>query len=199
MRGNPPIGRETGRLFPASVQDDPSRMPRPRRARPRRGSPLSPCGRLRSRNQPRHRLVVRALQRRQPGPPAHRGGSMSRRTSSQLRTVAVLATATVTGLALAAPGIAAPAPASPGAAAAPADSFDSVDTYTGLKFVVPAGSKDLGQPQTCTIDADLYKPHSASPSARVPAILTTNGFGGSKADQAGLGEAFAQRGYAVLS
>jgi hypothetical protein len=33
----------------------------------------------------------------------------------------------------------------------------------------------------------------------VPAILTTNGFGGSKADQAGLGRAFAQRGYAVLS
>ena len=33
----------------------------------------------------------------------------------------------------------------------------------------------------------------------MPAILTTNGFGGSKADQAGLGEAFAKRGYAVLS
>ena len=33
----------------------------------------------------------------------------------------------------------------------------------------------------------------------MPAILTTNGFGGSKADQAGLGAAFAKRGYAVLS
>ena len=33
----------------------------------------------------------------------------------------------------------------------------------------------------------------------MPAILTTNGFGGSKADQAGIGRAFAQRGYAVLS
>ncbi|KRE57297.1 hypothetical protein ASG70_00685 [Phycicoccus sp. Soil748] len=74
-----------------------------------------------------------------------------------------------------------------------------VDTYTGLHFTVPAGNDDLGRPQTCTIDADLYKPHSAGPAARVPAILTTNGFGGSKADQAGLGMAFAGRGYAVLS
>ena len=68
-----------------------------------------------------------------------------------------------------------------------------------MTFTVPAGKNDLGQPQTCTIDADLYKPHSASRAARVPAILTTNGFGGSKADQAGLGAAFAKRGYAVLS
>ena len=77
--------------------------------------------------------------------------------------------------------------------------LDTVDTYTGLTFTVPAGNNDLGQPQTCTIDADLYRPHSAGPDRRVPAILTTNGFGGSKADQAGIGRAFAQRGYAVLS
>ena len=77
--------------------------------------------------------------------------------------------------------------------------LDTVDTYTGLTFTVPAGNNDLGQPQTCTIDADLYRPHSAGPDRRVPAILTTNGFGGSKADQAGIGRAFAQRGYTVLS
>lgn len=76
---------------------------------------------------------------------------------------------------------------------------DTVDVYTGLHFTVPAGNDDLGQPQTCPIDADLYRPHSSGPAARVPAILTTNGFGGSKADQAGLGRAFAERGYAVLS
>jgi hypothetical protein len=74
-----------------------------------------------------------------------------------------------------------------------------VDTYTGLSFTVPAGLDDQGRPQTCVIDADLYKPHDASPANPVPTILTTNGFGGSKADQAGLGRAFAQRGYAVLS
>ena len=33
----------------------------------------------------------------------------------------------------------------------------------------------------------------------MPAILATNGFGGSKDDQAGIGTAFAGRDYAVLS
>ncbi|HEY5182604.1 MAG TPA: CocE/NonD family hydrolase, partial [Dermatophilaceae bacterium] len=75
----------------------------------------------------------------------------------------------------------------------------AVDTYTGLSFTVPAGLDDQGRPQTCVIDADLYKPHTASTANRVPTILTTNGFGGSKGDQSGLGRAFAQRGYAVLS
>ena len=37
------------------------------------------------------------------------------------------------------------------------------------------------------------------PTNRVPAILTTNGFGGSKDDQAGIGKAFASLGYVVLS
>jgi predicted acyl esterase len=91
------------------------------------------------------------------------------------------------------------APAAGGPTTARATTLQPVDTYTGLRFVVPAGNDDLGRPQTCTIDADLYKPHGAGPAARVPAILTTNGFGGSKADQAGLGRAFAARGYAVLS
>jgi ABC-2 type transport system ATP-binding protein len=120
---------------------------------------------------------------------------MSRRTSFHTRSVAVLAGATLPGIALGGHASAAPAPVVVPTAVA----LDSVDTYTGVRFTVPAGKNDLGQPQTCTIDADLYKPHGASPSARVPAILTSNGFGGSKADQAGLGEAFAKRGYAVLS
>jgi len=75
----------------------------------------------------------------------------------------------------------------------------AVDTYTDLAFAVPAGLDDRGRAQSCHIEADLFKPHGASASNRVPTILTTNGFGGSKADQAGLGRAFAQRGYAVLS
>src|SRR5699024_12082982 len=53
--------------------------------------------------------------------------------------------------------------------------------------------------QTCYIVGYLYSPHGSSPSRPVPAILTTNGFGGSKDDQAGIGEEFAKRGYAVLS
>ncbi len=72
----------------------------------------------------------------------------------------------------------------------------AVVTVPGLTFDVATGP---GGGTRCTVDADLYLPASASSSARVPAILTTNGFGGSKADQAGLGRAFAARGYAVLS
>lgn len=135
---------------------------------------------------------------------------MSRRTPSPVRSLTALAIAALVGPALvatqavAAPAPAAPAPAAPVSAAPAAGgraaaALDTVDTYSGLTFTVPAGTNDLGQPQTCTIDADLYKPHSASRAARVPTILTTNGFGGSKADQAGLGVAFAERGYAVLS
>ena len=84
------------------------------------------------------------------------------------------------------------------ATVAGAATLDTVDTYTGLSFTVPAGLDDQGRAQTCIIDADLFKPHSASTLNRVPTILTTNGFGGSRADQSGLGRAFARRGYAVL-
>ena len=55
--------------------------------------------------------------------------------------------------------------------------------------------------QNCRIDADLYLPDGASASRKVPAILTTHGFGGDKADsnQAAIGKGFVQQGYAVLS
>jgi putative CocE/NonD family hydrolase len=53
----------------------------------------------------------------------------------------------------------------------------------------------------CDVAADLYLPDGASAQQRVPAILTTNGFGGSKDDpnQTAIGQAFAAHGYAVLS
>ena len=69
-------------------------------------------------------------------------------------------------------------------------------TITPLHFKVnigPTGS------EVCDIVGDLYTPATATPANRVPAILTTNGFGGSKDDQAGIGKEFAARGYAVLS
>jgi ABC-2 type transport system ATP-binding protein len=51
---------------------------------------------------------------------------------------------------------------------------------------------------SCAVSADLYVP--ADPSTLpAPAILTTNGFGGSKADQADAAKNFAARGYVVLS
>jgi ABC-2 type transport system ATP-binding protein len=76
--------------------------------------------------------------------------------------------------------------------AAAADPF----TVQTLHFAVRIGP-DNDQP--CDIVGDLYTPATASATNRVPAILTTNGFGGSKDDQAGLGRAFAATGYAVLS
>lgn len=53
-------------------------------------------------------------------------------------------------------------------------------------------------PETCNVSFDLYDPVPAAPNS-APAILTTNGFGGSKADQASLGFYFAPQGYVVLS
>ncbi|GAA4726206.1 hypothetical protein GCM10025782_25620 [Pedococcus ginsenosidimutans] len=124
---------------------------------------------------------------------------MTRRSPFRARGRRTAVLLPVAALAVAAGPAVAAAAAPAAAGSTQATTLQPVDTYTGLRFVVPAGNDDLGRPQTCTIDADLYKPHAAGPAARVPAILTTNGFGGSKADQAGLGKAFAARGYAVLS
>ena len=55
--------------------------------------------------------------------------------------------------------------------------------------------------QSCRVDADLYLPDGASATKKVPAILTTHGFGGDKADsnQTAIGKGFVRQGYAVLS
>jgi ABC-2 type transport system ATP-binding protein len=69
-------------------------------------------------------------------------------------------------------------------------------TVTPLWFRVTVGAQG---DQQCTIVADQYLPRTASRTKPVPAILTTNGFGGSKDDQAGLARLFASRGYAVIT
>jgi putative CocE/NonD family hydrolase len=69
-------------------------------------------------------------------------------------------------------------------------------TVQTLHFKVMVGPAD---DQPCDIIGDLYTPTSATPATPAPAILTTNGFGGSKDGQAGVGRAFAERGYVVLS
>lgn len=51
----------------------------------------------------------------------------------------------------------------------------------------------------CTVVGDLYTPDGASAADPAPALLTTNGFGGSKNSNAKLAEAFRKRGYVVLS
>ncbi|KAA1426018.1 CocE/NonD family hydrolase [Nocardioides antri] len=69
-------------------------------------------------------------------------------------------------------------------------------TVTTLHFKVVVGPND---DQVCDIVGDVYVPAGATSTDRVPAILTTNGFGGSKDDQTAIGKAFASRGYVVLS
>ena len=82
--------------------------------------------------------------------------------------------------------------------AVPAVSSSASAAYTvqTLHFAVSVGPDGT---QHCDIVGDLYTPAGASSTNRVPAILTTNGFGGSKDDQAGIGATFATRGYEVLS
>ncbi|WP_235079424.1 MULTISPECIES: CocE/NonD family hydrolase [Amycolatopsis] len=69
-------------------------------------------------------------------------------------------------------------------------------TVRTLHFDVLVGP---GGVQRCDIVGDLYTPADAGPGHRVPSILTTNGFGGSKDDQAGIARYFAAHDYAVLS
>ncbi|MEU7647026.1 CocE/NonD family hydrolase [Streptomyces huasconensis] len=100
---------------------------------------------------------------------------MSRRRALALAAAAALATPLA---------VAAPAPA--GAA--------GQYTVTELKFTVPAGGRN------CTVDADLYRPAGVDAAHPAPAVLSTNGFGGSKSDgsTAAVGKAFAERGYVAL-
>ncbi len=101
------------------------------------------------------------------------------------------------------PALAVPSLAS---AAVPGNALRSSTTaaYTmkALKITTMVASESAltaGAKQTCVVDADLYTPVGVSKANPAPAILTTNGFGGSKADQAGLGAAYAAKGYVVLS
>ncbi|MFC8145538.1 CocE/NonD family hydrolase [Streptomyces paradoxus] len=75
----------------------------------------------------------------------------------------------------------------------PATAADAY-TVTPLKFTVQAGGR------TCTLDADLYRPLGVDRDHPAPAVLGTNGFGGSKSDGStdAIGKAFAQRGYVSL-
>ncbi|MER5851235.1 CocE/NonD family hydrolase [Streptomyces sp. NPDC002012] len=67
-------------------------------------------------------------------------------------------------------------------------------TVTPLKFTIQAGGR------SCTVDADLYRPAGADAQHPAPAVLATNGFGGSKSDGStdAIGKAFASRGYVGL-
>jgi predicted acyl esterase len=76
-----------------------------------------------------------------------------------------------------------------------ANAQTNVSTST-LNFAVTVGPQ--GQ-RHCNIVGDLYRPTSATKDRPAPAILTTNGFGGSKDDQAAMAREFARQGYVVLA
>src|SRR3954468_20670751 len=69
-------------------------------------------------------------------------------------------------------------------------------TKTSMTFDVVTGPNDDTH---CKIVADLYKTAGASRSHPVPAVMGTNGFGGSKDDFSDLAPAYAKRGYAFLA
>ncbi|MFJ4965152.1 CocE/NonD family hydrolase [Streptomyces sp. NPDC088729] len=82
----------------------------------------------------------------------------------------------------------------PLALSGPAGAGAAPYTVAPLTFTVRAGDGD------CTVDADLYRPAGADAANPAPAVLATNGFGGSKSDGSTdtIGKAFAARGYVAL-
>lgn len=64
-------------------------------------------------------------------------------------------------------------------------------TKKTLTFDMVTGPNDN---KHCKVVADLYKPAGVSKNKPAPAIITTNGFGGSKDDGAGVAADFAPRG-----
>ena len=86
-------------------------------------------------------------------------------------------------------------------------------TSGGLAALAPAASAadivpehltitvtDLGPDhQTCQVDADLYVPPGVTSADPAPAVLTTNGFGGTKTDQANIAQGLGEQGYVTLA
>ncbi|SHL79703.1 ABC-2 type transport system ATP-binding protein [Streptomyces yunnanensis] len=104
------------------------------------------------------------------------------------RPVLRMSLALLTGTALTAPLVLSAPAAAAGDAAEPY-------TVSALKVTVRAGDRN------CTVDADLYRPRGVDAAHPAPAVLTTNGFGGSKADGStdATARALATRGYVALA
>ncbi|MEW1631808.1 CocE/NonD family hydrolase [Streptomyces sp. NPDC089173] len=90
--------------------------------------------------------------------------------------------------------VAAAALAAPLVLSGPAHAEPAAYTVTPLKFTVQAGGR------SCVVDADLYRPAGVDADRPAPAVLATNGFGGSKSDGStdAIGKAVAARGYVGL-
>jgi ABC-2 type transport system ATP-binding protein len=97
------------------------------------------------------------------------------------RAATVLLTAALTSA-----GLAAAAPSATAAEITP------IDLTITVKHLGPEN-------RTCEIDADLYVPAGVDKQNPAPALLATNGFGGTKEDQADLAQGFGEHGYVTLS
>jgi ABC-2 type transport system ATP-binding protein len=76
--------------------------------------------------------------------------------------------------------------------AAPASAF----TKKAMTFDVKTGPDGT---TPCKVNADLYTPDGVSRANPAPAVMGTNGFGGSKSDFTTLAGAYASRGYVFLA
>jgi predicted acyl esterase len=110
--------------------------------------------------------------------------------------IAPPAMAALTAATLAVSGLAAGMLAPAGAQAA-ADSTPGYSVRHILVDVMVGPHHD----QPCRVTADVYKPDTASRRHKKPAVLTTNGFGGSKDDsnETAIGKGFVSEGYVVLA
>src|SRR5512141_308220 len=109
-----------------------------------------------------------------------------------LGTCAALTLAATAGTATSAPAGAAGGRAN----AAPSSATSPAWTKRTLHLAVHIGPR---RAQRCVLVFDLYRPDGATKTNPAPAVLTTNGFGGSKDDQAGQAKRLAARGYVALS
>lgn len=72
------------------------------------------------------------------------------------------------------------------------------ETFTERNFKLTSMVGPNGD-QKCTIDARIYQPNGVDSARPAPAILATNGFGGSKKEFDTLAPSYAKRGYVFLS
>ncbi|MGH8892734.1 MAG: CocE/NonD family hydrolase [Actinomycetes bacterium] len=86
--------------------------------------------------------------------------------------------------------------AAAGLLSAPAGAAGSGVAKAEVRLTVLVGPDDDVE---CIVDADLYVPDGVDAANPAPAVLTTNGFGGSKDDQAGAARALGREGYVTLS
>ncbi len=113
------------------------------------------------------------------------------RLPSRLAVVcAALAIAGLTTAGATSSAVAAGPHAAPAKAASPGYSKKTLHLWV---HIGPGGG------QRCNMVFDLYRPDGVDRDHRAPAVLTTNGFGGSKNDQASEAQRLVQRGYVVLS